>query len=280
MSGAAPARRDLRLWFGGGVLLLLALLALLAPVLAPWDPLHQDIALGLDAVGAPVGPSWRHPLGTDPLGRDLLSRLLFGARVSLLVGVCATAISAPLGLLIGLWSGTARGWVDAVLMRLTDLVLSFPFLLLCVALVGLREARGVSNVLLVLGLLGWTSVARVVRARALIEREKAYVEAARAAGFGVLHIMFVEVLPNVLAPAVVLATLGVAGAILSESVLSYLGLGVPPPAPSWGGMMSEAQPWLRLRPLLLLWPGAAILIAVLAFNLLGEGLRDRLDPRD
>ncbi len=271
--------RDPRLWVGGGLVLGLATLALLAPLIAPWDPLHQDIALGLDAVGAPVGPSWRHPLGTDPLGRDLLSRLLFGARVSLLVGVCATAIATPLGLLIGLGAGTLRGAVDAVLMRLTDLVLSFPFLLLCVALVGIRQARGISNVLLVLGLLGWTTVARVVRARALIEREKAYVEAARAAGFGLMHIVFIEVLPNVLAPAVVLATLGVAGAILSESVLSYLGLGVPPPTPSWGGMMSEAQPWLRLRPLLLVWPGAAILAAVLGFNLLGEGLRDHLDPR-
>ena len=277
MNGVLP--RDPRLWVGGGLVLGLAALALLAPLIAPWDPLHQDIALGLDAVGAPVGPSWRHPLGTDPLGRDLLSRLLFGARVSLLVGVCATAIATPLGLLIGLGAGTLRGAVDAVLMRLTDLVLSFPFLLLCVALVGIRQARGISNVLLVLGLLGWTTVARVVRARALIEREKAYVEAARAAGFGLMHIVFIEVLPNVLAPAVVLATLGVAGAILSESVLSYLGLGVPPPTPSWGGMMSEAQPWLRLRPLLLVWPGAAILAAVLGFNLLGEGLRDHLDPR-
>jgi len=164
-------------------------------------------------------------------------------------------------------------------MRAVDVLMSFPFLLLCIALVAVREP-GLSNVLLVLGLLGWTTTARVVRGKVLAEREKEYVQAARALGLGHTRIIFRHILPNVVGPVIVLATLGVAATILAESVLSYLGLGVPPPTPSWGAMISEGQPWYRLAPRLIFLPGVCILLTVLGFNLLGEGLRDVLDPKD
>lgn len=197
-----------------------------------------------------------------------------------MVGAVATTISLGIGVMLGLVSGYFRGWWDTLIMRLTDVVLSFPFLLLCIALVGIREERGISNVFLVLGLLGWTTMARVVRGKVLAEREKEYVEAARALGYGHGRVVLRHVLPNVIGPVVVLATLGVAASILAESVLSYLGLGVPPPTPSWGAMISEGQPWFRLAPQLIFLPGGFILLTVLGFNLLGEALRDVLDPRE
>jgi peptide/nickel transport system permease protein len=265
---------------GGILVLLIALIALIGPALAPFDPGVQDMVGGLDADGAPIGFSAAHWLGSDALGRDVLSRLLHGARISLIVGVSATLIAMVIGVTIGLLAGYFRGIVDAAAMRTVDVVMSFPFLLLCIALVGVRQERGISNVLLVLGLLGWTTMARVVRGKVLAEREKEYVEAARALGMGHVRIMFRHVLPNVVGPVMVLATLGVAGSVMAESVLSYLGLGVPPPTPSWGSMISEGQPWYRLAPQLIFLPGGMILLTVLGFNLLGEGLRDVLDPRD
>lgn len=265
---------------GAALVLLILLLALLGPALAPYDPSFQDMVQGLDADGAPIGSTSAHWLGSDALGRDVLSRLLHGARISLIVGVSATLIAMVIGVTIGLLAGYFRGIVDAAAMRTVDVVMSFPFLLLCIALVGVRQERGISNVLLVLGLLGWTTMARVVRGKVLAEREKEYVEAARALGMGHARIMFRHVLPNVVGPVMVLATLGVAGSVLAESVLSYLGLGVPPPTPSWGSMISEGQPWYRLAPSLIFLPGGMILLTVLGFNLLGEGLRDVLDPRD
>lgn len=265
---------------GGSLVLAVSLLALVGPLVAPHDPAVQDITQGLGANGAPVGPSADHLLGTDAMGRDVLSRLLFGARVSLAVGVVATAIALTIGVLVGLVAGYFRGWVDTLAMRSVDVVMSFPFLLLCIALVGIRQERGISNVFLVLGLLGWTTTSRVIRGKVLAEREKEYVQAARALGLSPLRILFRHVLPNVVGPVVVLGTLGVAGSILAESVLSYLGLGVPPPTPSWGAMISEGQPWYRLAPRLIFLPGACILLTVLGFNLLGEGFRDVLDPKD
>ena len=274
-AGAHPGIR-----IGGTLVVFIALIAVLGPLLAPYNPGLQDMNSGLDMEGAPSGFSSVHWLGCDALGRDVLSRLLHGARISLIVGVCATLISMVIGVSIGLFAGYFRGLVDAAAMRTVDVVMSFPFLLLCIALVGVRQERGISNVLLVLGLLGWTTMARVVRGKVLAEREKEYVEAARALGMGHLRIMFRHVLPNVVGPVMVLATLGVAGSVLAESVLSYLGLGVPPPTPSWGSMISEGQPWYRLAPRLIFLPGGLILLTVLGFNLLGEGLRDVLDPRD
>ena len=264
---------------GGALVAAVLLIALVGPSLAPADPAFQDIAGGLGPLGEPLGATRAHPLGTDPLGRDLLSRALVGARVSLAVGIVSTAIALGIGVIIGLVSGYFRGWIDTVLMRAADVVLSFPFLLLCIALVGIREERGISNVFLVLGLLGWTTMARVVRGKVLAVREMEYVEAARAMGLGHGRILLRHVLPNVGGPVIVLATLGVAGSILAESVLSYLGLGVPPPTPSWGAMISEGQAWYRLAPRLIYVPGGLVLVTVLGFNLLGEGLRDVLDPR-
>jgi ABC-type dipeptide/oligopeptide/nickel transport system permease subunit len=264
---------------GGAIVLAVTLLAIFGPFFAPADPAHQDIAHGLGPMGEPVGFGGAYLLGTDPMGRDVLSRALYGARVSLAVGLVSTAISLGIGVAVGLVSGYFRGWIDTVLMRATDVVLSFPFLLLCIALVGIREQRGISNVFLVLGVLGWTSMARVVRGKVLAVREMEFVEAARAMGLGHTRILLRHVLPNVIGPVVVLATLGVAGSILAESVLSYLGLGVPPPTPSWGAMISEGQAWYRLAPRLVWIPGGLVLVTVLGFNLLGEGLRDVLDPR-
>lgn len=264
---------------GGGLVVAVVLVALLGPLFAPADPAAQDITHGLGPLGEPVGPGPAALLGTDPLGRDVLSRALYGARVSLAVGFASTAISLGIGVAVGLVAGYFRGWIDTVLMRAADVVLSFPFLLLCIALVGVREERGISNVFVVLGLLGWTTMARVVRGKVLSVREMDFVEAARAMGLGHTRILVRHVLPNVIGPVVVLATLGVAGSILAESVLSYLGLGVPPPTPSWGAMISEGQGWYRLAPRLIWIPGGLVLLTVLGFNLLGEGLRDVLDPR-
>ena len=264
---------------GGVLVALIAVVALVGPLLAPQDPSAQDLIAGLTAMGAPIGPSAAHWLGSDALGRDVLSRLLIGARISLLVGVAATVIALGIGLVVGLVAGYFRGSIDTVAMRAVDVLMSFPFLLLCIALVAVREP-GLSNVLLVLGLLGWTTTARVVRGKVLAEREKEYVQAARALGLGHTRIIFRHILPNVVGPVIVLATLGVAATILAESVLSYLGLGVPPPTPSWGAMISEGQPWYRLAPRLIFLPGVCILLTVLGFNLLGEGLRDVMDPKD
>lgn len=264
---------------GGALVAAVCLLALVGPLLAPNDPSHQDILTGLGPLGEPVEAGGAFLLGTDPLGRDLLSRALYGARVSLAVGVVSTCISLGIGVTVGLCAGYFRGWVDTVLMRTADVVLSFPFLLLCIALVGIREERGISNVFIVLGLLGWTTMARVVRGKVLAVREMEFIEAARAMGLGHARILLRHVLPNVVGPVIVLATLGVASSILAESVLSYLGLGVPPPTPSWGSMIAEGQPWYRLAPRLIWIPGGLVLVTVLGFNLLGEGLRDVLDPR-
>jgi peptide/nickel transport system permease protein len=275
-------RRLLRhpgIWTGGALVVGSALLALFGPWLAPIDPSLQDVVHGLGDMGQPLGHAPGHVLGTDALGRDVLSRLLVGVRISLEVGTAATAIALVIGVLVGLVSGYFRGWVDTLLMRTTDVVTSFPFLLLCLALVGIRGERGIGNVFFVLGVLGWTSMARVVRGKAMAEREKEYVEAARAMGFSPLRILFGQVLPNVLGPVVVLATLGMASAVLAESTLSYLGMGVPPPTPSLGSMIAEGQAWYRLDPRLILLPGGMVLLMVLGFNLLGEALRDVYDPR-
>lgn len=264
---------------GGSLVLLVLLVTLFGPLLAPHDPTDQFFDTGLSPIGAPVGPGGEFPLGTDHLGRDVLSRLLYGARVSMAVGFVATGIVLLIGVTLGLLAGYFRGWVDTLLMRLTDVMLSFPFLLLCIVIAKLRDERGLVNVFLVLGLLGWTTMARVVRGKVLSLREMEYVQAARALGASHTRVIVRHILPNVLGPVVVLATLNVAVTILSESVLSYLGLGVPAPAPSWGQMLQDGQPYYRIAPRLIFLPGVMILITVLGFNLLGEGLRDVLDPK-
>jgi peptide/nickel transport system permease protein len=256
-------------------------LAVLAPLIAG-DPGAQDIDHGLSEMGAPMGPRDGSPLGSDSLGRDVWSRVVGGAAVSLQVAGLATLISLTIGVAIGLIAGYAGGVVDSALMRLVDLVLSFPFLLLAILLAALlREAEigsGTAPVFITLGVVGWTTMARVVRGKVLTLRELEFVHAARAVGAGPGRILVRHLLPNVIGVVLVLATLGFAQNILAESTLSYLGLGPPPPTPTWGRMLYEGQAYYRTAPWLIMAPGVAILLTVVSFNLLGEGLRDALDP--
>jgi len=265
-------RRNRLAQVGAVIMLILYVIALAAPWLAPYDPNATDIRNRLKP------PSAEHWFGTDRYGRDVFSRMLYGARISLSVGFVAVGISVTIGTLVGAIAGYFGGVVDNVLMRLVDIVISLPglmFLILVIALFG----RSIIHIMVVIGLLSWPGVARLVRGEFLSLREREFVEAARAVGVDDLRLMFRHLLPNAIAPVVVAATLGVAGAIITEAGLSYLGLGVPPPAPSWGNMVQEGQQLIRRAWWLITFPGAAILIAVMSFNLIGDALRDALDPR-
>ena len=231
--------------------------------------------MDLDAIL--VGPSAAHWLGTDGLGRDILSRLLYGGRVSLWVGFVAVGISVSIGTTLGLIAGYFRGLVDECIMRLVDIMLCFPSFFLILAVIAFLEPS-LFNIMVVIGLTSWMGVARLVRAETLTLRERDYVAAARLSGAGIGRILFIHILPNALPPVLVSATLGVAGAILVESSLSFLGLGVQPPTPSWGNMLLEGKESLEIAPWLSVFPGFAILFTVLGYNLLGESLRDFMDP--
>lgn len=321
---------------GGGLCCAMALFALFGPALSGHDPLASDFVHGLDPVTSlPVPPSARFWLGTDRLFRDELSRLAVGARLSLVIGVAATAIATGIGTLVGVVAGWFEGerglrvpaaalmalplaltaavfergtlawallagaltisafatWrptsmlargplidVDAVLMRTVDIGLSFPFLLLVMAIGAAVDRTSATTILLVLGLTGWLGIARIVRAKTMQVRRFEFIDAARALGHGTPRILVSHILPNVLGPVVVIATAQVAQMILAESVLSYLGAGVTPPTPTWGGMLAEGQDYFGVTPWLVLCPATAILLTVLGFNLMGEGLRDALDP--
>jgi peptide/nickel transport system permease protein len=267
---------------GLGVVLVVAACALFAPWLDAHPAVGKNVRTGLSPLGAPRPPSAEFPLGTDMLGRCVAARLFHGARISLLVGVATTLLALAIGTLLGMIAGYAGGATDEVIMRLVDLVLAFPFLLLVIAVAALlRESgAGLGAVLAVLGLVGWTQPARVIRGKVLGLRGLEFVAGARAAGAGTARILLRHILPNVAGPAAVLATLSVGQMILAESTLAYLGLGAPPPAPSWGRMLVEGQSYLRGSPWLVTAPGVAILLTVLGFNLLGEGLRDAWDPKD
>jgi peptide/nickel transport system permease protein len=254
------------------VILLLAVLAVLAPWVAPYEPTEIDI----DNVLSP--PSLAHPFGTDELGRDVLSRMLWGARVSMSVGFVAMGIAVAVGLLVGSVAGYFGGWVDALLMRLVDVMLAFPTFVLILAVIAIVEPS-IFTIMVVVGLTGWMDVARLVRAEFLSLKEREFVLAARALGAGHARIIFREILPNALSPVFVAATFGVAGAILVESALSFLGIGVQPPTPSWGNILTSGKDYIEVAWWLSLFPGLAILITVLSYNLVGEGLRDALDPR-
>ena len=260
------------LCLGLGIVLAMSLLALLAPLIAPFDP----AALSLDELLAP--PSATHIFGTDALGRDIFSRMLYGARVSLWVGFVAVGISTAIGVVLGLASGYFGGWVDELIMRGVDVMLCFPSFFLILAVIAFLEPS-LTNIMAVIGLTSWMGVARLVRAETLTLRERDFVAASRLAGEKPLRILFVHILPNALAPVLVSATLGIAGAILIESSLSFLGLGVQPPDASWGNMLMDGKSVIEIAPWLSLFPGVAILITVLGYNLLGESLRDLLDPR-
>ena len=277
--GRAPLFRRFWLFVKAHPLLLAAIcilcavtaLSLLAGLVAPYSPKYQN----LYATYRP--PSWEHLMGTDSLGRDVFSRLLYAGRVSLWVGFVAVGISTTIGMGLGLAAGYFGGLVDELIMRLTDIMLCFPSFFLILAVIAFLEPSLV-NIMVIIGLTSWMSVARLVRAETLTLREREYVAASRLAGGRLFRVLFLHILPNALAPVLVAATLGVAGAILVESSLSFLGLGVQPPTPSWGNMLMEGKEALD-APWLSLFPGLAILVTVLGYNLLGESLRDILDPR-
>ena len=264
--------RNLMLALGLVIVLGMSLAALLAPWIAPFDP----NALHLDNILEP--PSSRFLLGTDRLGRDVFSRLLYGGRVSLWVGFVAVGISVSIGTVLGLVSGYFRRWVDECIMRLVDIMLCFPSFFLILAVIAFLEPS-LTNIMVVIGLTSWMGVTRLVRAEALTLREREFVDAARLAGTSTAGILFRHILPNALAPVLITATLGVAGAILVESSLSFLGLGVQPPAASWGNMLMDGKSVIETAPWLSVYPGLAILVTVLGYNLLGESLRDIFDPR-
>jgi peptide/nickel transport system permease protein len=253
-------------------------LAVGAPALAPADPVRNSL---LDRLTPPMwldGGSARHPLGTDTLGRDVASRLLHGARISLVVGLAAVAVAGTLGVALGLVSGYYRGWLDDLLMRVGDVQLAFPVLLLGVALLAVL-GPGELNLILVLGVSGWITYARIVRGETLSLKEREFVEAARALGARDRYLLARHILPNVLPPITVVATFSVARVIIAEASLSFLGLGMPPPAPSWGAMLDEGRNYITTGWWLALFPGLAILLLVLGINLVGDWLRDLLDPR-
>ena len=258
--------------WGGGIVALVALLALLAPWIAPYDPVAIDVRQMLQP------PSWHHWCGTDNLGRDVLSRMLFGARVSLAVGFVAVGISVVIGIAFGVVAGFVGGRVDAVMMRFTDMVLCFPTFFLILAVIAFLEPS-IWNIMIVIGLTSWMGVARLVRAELLSLRHREFVLAAEALGASSWRLVSRYCLPNAIGPILVSSVLGVAGAVLLESGLSFLGLGVQPPDPSWGNMLTAGKDNIQIAWWLSLYPGLAILITVLGYNLLGEGLRDWLDPR-
>ena len=260
------------------VLGLVASAAIFAPLLAPADPITNDLLERLTPPMWSAGGSAAHPLGTDTLGRDVLSRLLYGARVSLVVGFAAVIVSGAAGVLLGVLGGFYGGWLDDVLMRAGDVQLAFPVLLLGVAMLSVL-GPGLGNLVLVLALSGWITYARIVRGETLSLRQRDFVEAARALGALDGRLIWRHVLPNVWAPIAVVATFSVARTIIAEASLSFLGLGVPAPTPSWGAMLDEGRNYITTGWWLALFPGTAILIVVLVINLIGDWLRDVLDPR-
>ena len=254
------------------------LMAVLAPALAPADPVKNSLIDRLTPPMWAAGGSARHPLGTDTLGRDVASRLLYGARVSLIVGLSAVIVSGLLGVALGLLSGYYRGFTDDALMRVGDVQLAFPVLVLAVAVLAVLGAS-LANAILVLGVTGWIAYARIVRGETLSLRQREFVEAARALGATDRYLLWRHILPNVLPPVTVVATFSVARTIIAEASLSFLGLGIPPPAPSWGAMLDEGRNYITTGWWLALFPGLAILLLVLGINPVGDWLRDRLDPR-
>lgn len=263
------------LMVGIALLILFVAGSLLAPWLAPHDP--HIVATG---IGATLErPAAAHPFGTDPLGRDVLSRVLWGGRVSLAVGVGVEILTVLIGCVVGLIAGYFGGWLDALLMRLTDIVMAFPSLVLAIGLIAVFERPGLDKVFVVLIALGWTTIARVMRGTVLSLKTRDYVDAARALGVSNLAIMRRHLLPNALGPLLVAATIGVAGNMIAEAGLSFLGLGAQAPTISWGAMLADGQSFLATAPWVAVFPGLALLVAVLAVNVLGDGLRDLLDPR-
>lgn len=274
MANAAATQGKSRLIFllGAGIVSVMAVLAIFAPALAPYPPDAEH----LEAILSP--PSRQFLFGTDRLGRDVFSRLLFGGRISLWVGFIAVGISTIIGVVLGLLSGYLGRRADELIMRFVDIMLCFPSFFLILAVIAFLEPS-LANIMIVIGLTSWMGVARLVRAETMSIRQRDYVDAARIAGVPVTVILLRHILPNAFPPVLVSATLGIAGAILVESSLSFLGLGIQPPVPSWGNMLMEGKGTMEVAPWLSIYPGLAILLTVLGYNLLGESLRDMLDPR-
>ncbi len=260
------------------VLVIVIVMAVGAPILAPHDPEFQSLRL---RTRPPVwGGENAEPgywLGTDALGRDILSRIIFGARISMIVGLGVVAIQGFIGVLVGLLAGYFGGWVDSVLMRIADVQQAIPFLILAVAVAAVLDAS-LTNVVIVLGLAGWVPYGRVVRGQVLSVREREFIEATRSMGAGHVRIIFLHILPNIAAPITVIATLTISTMILAEASLSFLGLGVPPPTPTWGGMVAAGRDYLATAWWVSVIPGIAIFLTVLAINLLGDRLRELVDP--
>jgi peptide/nickel transport system permease protein len=261
-------------WFhlGLAVLALLVAAALLAPLVAPHDPTRQNLDNDLRF------SSRENPLGTDKLGRDVLSRVLYGGRISLLVGVTTVAISVAIGLVVGSLSGYLGGWTDQLLMRLVDILMGFPGILLAIAFTAVL-GPGLHHVILALCLIGWTGYARLVRGEVLALKERGFVQAAQALGCKPGRIVARHLFPNLLPPVLIQATFGLAAAIIAEGSLSFLGLGVEPPTPSWGSMLNDGRQFLLVAPHLTTYPGIAIMITIFSLNLVGDGLQDRLQSR-
>lgn len=254
------------------VIVLLAIVAIFAPFFAPCDPYVQDVVHKFAA------PSSEHLLGTDNYGRDILSRLIYGARVSLSVGIVAEAIAVTIGVIVGVTAGYYGGKVDTVLSRVIEVFASFPFILFAIAVMFIL-GQGIINVFIAIGVIGWTGHARLIRSQVLQLRGREYVEACKAAGASNLHIILKHMIPNCLSTIIIITTLDIPGDIMLEATLSFLGLGVAPPTASWGEMISAARTFMRQQPMFSIYPGIAIMITVLAFNTVGDALRDALDPK-
>jgi peptide/nickel transport system permease protein len=257
--------------FGFVVVAVMASAAVFAPFITRYDPGAIDLGNSL------MPPSAQHIMGTDSLGRDLFSRMVYGARISLSVGFVAVGISVVAGIILGSLAGYYGGWVDSIISRFIDIMLCFPTFFLILATIAVL-GPGIWNIMVIIGLTGWMGAARLIRAEILSLKEREFVEAARAVGANDLRIIVFHLIPNGIGPVLVSATLGVAGAILTESALSFLGLGVQPPVPSWGNILTEAKSTLGIAWWITVFPGLAILITVLGYNLLGEGLREHFNP--
>jgi peptide/nickel transport system permease protein len=272
-------RRDKFAMVGLAAIIIIILLAVFAPWIAPHDPLTQYDD-GITMQGMPVGSSAKFPLGTDTLGRDMLSRILYGARVSLFIGIVANGFALLLGVVFGLSAGYFKGGTETLIMRMTDVMMAFPILLLAIALsTTVFSKGGVWLLVVVITIVYWTPMTRVIHGEVLSIREKEFVDAARLTGATNRRILFRHILPHLVAPIIVYTSLGIATTIVFEATLSYIGVGVQPPTPSWGQMISMGQDYYYTAPQLVIYPGLAIVITVLAFNLVGDGLRDAFDPQ-
>ncbi len=263
---------------GLALIIAFVVIAILAPLLAPYDPtLLQDNALRLPPIWAEAG-TWSYPLGTDDVGRDILSRLIHGARISMGIGFAVVILSLSMGLFLGIFAGYYGGKVDRLIMRFIDIVMAFPSILLAITVVSVM-GPGISNAIIAVAIVAVPNFTRIVRASVMAERKKQYVMASKTFGASDLRIMFNEILPNCLAPLIVQATLGFSDGILNAAALGFLGLGAQPPTPEWGTMLADSRPFIESSPWMVTLPGLCILFSVLGFNLFGDGLRDALDPR-